>query len=173
MQTIGHEIATRYDRISVKERIIAEIKRRLDTKDWSFSTVNWGRIQRFALPDDYDGKAGPVLCILDGEESFGGNAQTYQNTVSITFEYAVKPGVNEEPSTLLNLIMAELVEVFGKNHRLREGGEDSDGEYLSCSLVPRSYEPDIIEGEPTVRGLLYFELIYRVRTHDMYTPVGN
>ena len=166
MQTLGsHMTKERYNRWSVKARILRELRRRIESEDWQYKTVVWGVVQQHPINDGYDGSSGPVLAILDGLDEFAVTAGPYQNTCTLTFEFAVVPGEEEEPSTMLNLIMAELVEVMAGDHTLEEGGHGSGGEKLACGFYPQSFEPEIEEGAHSVRGFLTWELRYRTKMH--------
>lgn len=167
MQTLGTAASPeRYARFTIKERILAEIERRIDTKDWTFATVAWGKVVRYPIPDDFDGKAGPCLAIVDTAERFGITATGYQNECSIDFEFALKVGAKEKASTVLNLITGDLIERMAGDHQLVEGGTP-EGTPLSCTFYPESYEPDLVDAASggVVRGLLTFRLVFRHKTH--------
>lgn len=166
MQTIGsHMTKERYDQISVKVRILREVYRRIKTKDWRFATVNWAHVQRHPLQDDYDGSDGPVLALVDGVEEFGVTGTGYQNEVAFTMEFSLCPGDKEEPSDMLNLIAADLISHIAGDHTLEEGGKGSGGDKLACGFYPETFEPEIVEGAPAVRGYLTWKLRYRHATH--------
>lgn len=158
---LGIDGRREYGRTSVRERIVAEIYRRLKTNDWTLKTEPWRHIQRTPIDAEYDGGRGSILALVDGAEEFGVGGQRTQNTVQIDIEFALIPGEKEEDATVLNLICAELVELFGGEHTLAEGG---DGASLSCTFYARSFEPEYRDGvSQTARGLVTFEMQYRTR----------
>lgn len=169
MQTLGTAASPeRYARFTIKERILREIERRLVSRDWSFATVQWDKIVRYPIPEDYQGRSGPVLALIDGMENFGITTTGYQNECEIQLEFGILPGAEESGSTLLNLILGDLLERVVGDHKLREGGKE-DGQELSCTFYPESFEPSL-ETAPgqVVRGLLTMKLTYRHKTHKPF-----
>ena len=169
MQTLGDATAPeRYARFTIKERILAEIHRLIETKDWSLATVNFAHVVRYPLTENERARKAPFLCIIDADEQFGGNTTGAQNEVTVQFDFGLKCGAKEVPSTVLNLVAGELMERLCGNHQMPEGGKQ-DGERLSCIFAPVSYEPDVEDASTggVVSGLLTFRLTYR---HRMNRP---
>lgn len=163
MQTIGGVTSgLRYERLSVKERALRELVRRIEREEWTFKTVQWGIVQRRPIPEDYRGTKGAALAILDGTEVLGGNMQSAENSVEVMFEFFVTPGKDEEPSTVLNLIAAEIIDILSGEHSLTEEGS---GDALALSLYARSYTPDIDGFRPNspVNAVITFDMRYRHR----------
>lgn len=172
MQTLGsHMTAERYNRWTVKARLLRELRRRIESKDWRYATVEWGVVQQHPINDDYDGSSGPVLAILDGPDDFTErNAHTYQNRCQVMFEFALVPGEKEEPSIMLNLIAGELIEVMAGDHHLEEGGKGSGGAKMACGFYPDLFEPEIEPGGVVVRGFLTWTMQYRTKLHRPHEP---
>lgn len=169
METIGsHMTRDRYSRWAVKARLLREVRRRIEAEEWTYKTVQWGVVQQHPINDDYDGSSGPVLAILDGLDEYSTNAHTYQNLCDLTFEFALVPGEKEEPSTMLNLIAADLVEVMAGDHTLEEGGHGNGGDKLACGFYPQTFEPDITEGGVIVTGILTWQMRYRTKAHKPF-----
>jgi len=175
MQTIGsHTTKERYQRLSVKVRILREIQRRIIVKDWTFLTVNWGKVQREPIPEEYDGQNGPVLALLSGFDSYALTGHHSQNTADMVMEFAILPGDEEEPSDVLELIAADLVQLFGGEQKLEEGGKGSGGETLTAMFEPVSFETETTRDDdsPCVRGFLTFKMIYRHLRNNPFGRVG-
>lgn len=171
MQTLGEHIPQdRYTKLTVKVRLLREIERRLKAEDWSFKTVVWQNVQRHPINDDYDGRDGATLAVVDNFEEFTTDAHKSQAECLVLFEFALKPGAEEEPSDLLNLIQGEIVSLLGGQHTLEEGGTGTGGAKLACGFRPTNFEPEIEEEAEVVRGTLTFALSYRYRNHDPFEP---
>lgn len=165
MQTLGDATAPdRYARLTIKERILAEIVRLIETHDWSLATVKFAHVLRHPLSDEQRPRMLPCLCVLDTVENFTTNTTGMQNDVAVQFEFSLKCGAKEVPSTVLNLVAGELMERLCGNHQLPEGGKP-EGEPLSCTFLPVSYEPDVEDAQAggIVVGLLTFRLQYRTK----------
>lgn len=171
MQTLGaYEAPERYTRLSVKVRILREIKRRLESAEWRYKTVTWSRVVRTALTDDFDPAQGPTLSVRCGLDEYGTTATKYQNRCTLNMDFALIAGENEEPEDVLNLIAADLVEVMAGDHHLEEGGKGSGGDKMACGFYPQTFEDEIVEGDPVIRGYLTWEMRYRTGTHRPYDP---
>lgn len=166
MQTLGTIPDTRYSRVTIKERIMREITRRITTKDWRFTTAAWDRVQRYPIDDGAD-IVGSVLSVLSGPETYRpGAGRCTEVQADVQFEFIASVGAGEELETVVNLVAGEVIELLSGQHELREGG---DGQVLACTLYPRAYEPDVEDGPGGLaRGLVSFDLVYRVKTHKPF-----
>lgn len=170
MRAIGYTPPTRYDRLPYRERIMREFKRRLESKDWEFSTVNWTTILRCPLTDHWGDHAagGERLSLIDSDETFAVNTSASENTFSVEVEYIINPGEDEVGISALNIVCAELIEVLCGQHDLREGGTP-EGAQLTCSVYPVSYSPTHPDKRnPRARATLNLEVRYRTRTHKLF-----
>lgn len=166
MRTLGTAASPeRYARLTIKERILREISRRLETKDWTFATVQWEKIVRFPIPDDYRG-LGAILSVLDADEEFGVTTTGYQCTCEILLDYVLTPGAGETASSVLELVKGDLIERLAGHHALREGGDNGTGEELSCTFLPVRYQPMVPDNhEGPARAMLTMNLVFRHETH--------
>lgn len=170
MQTIG-TIAppSRYERLPVKERALEQLKLRIEKQDWTFNTVKWTSVQRKpATPAQLKAKNVSVLAIVDGEEAFDrSNTQAGEATVEVAMEFSVGAlGRDEEASTVLNIVAAEIMEVLSGDHKL----EDDNGDQLAVTLYARSFTPDydaVNEGMNPI-GLVIFDMRYRFRKNKPF-----
>lgn len=169
MQRIG-SIAppTRYERLSVKERILHQLVLRIQREDWQFKTVQWRTVQRKPPTDAQLRGREPVLSIVDGEEAFDRtNTTAGEATVEVAMEFAIPMGSDEEPSTVLNLVAAELIEILSGDHNLND---EATGEQLSLSLYARGFTPDYdaVAEKMNPIGLVMFDLRYRFRKNKPF-----
>jgi hypothetical protein len=167
-QTIGGLTASlRYERISVKERALRELALRLTREDWTFKTVQWTLVTRTPIPRDFKGTHGAAIAVVDGDETYGGNVQSAENSVEVMIEFFVSPASDEEPSTVLNLISAEIIDVLSGEHTLTE---DGTGDTLALSLYARRYSPDMegYQSGGTVNAVIVFEMRYRHRKNHPF-----
>ena len=75
-----------------------------------------------------------------------------------------RQGADEEPSTVLNIVAAEILDLFAGEHELFEGGT---GEQLAITLYPREYVPDLesMDSARAASAMITFELRYRTHKH--------
>lgn len=169
MVQVGPPGTRRYEFLSVKERAVAEFVRRIRDKEWRFNTITWDKVSRLPLPRDVRSIRSAQIRITDGIERFGegSNTQTMENTVDLMVEVAVPIGTDEEPSTVLNLVCAEVLDLFLGEHELFEEGA---GEQLAISLYPREYVPDLETFATTgaATAMLSFEMRYRTRRRQPF-----
>lgn len=174
MQTIGQMVSetapNRYATLSIKNRILLEIQRRLQTNEWALQTVKqWDKVVIGELEDEEDDALHAAIGVFDGQEDINYTAQKYENSFDVIFEFQVRPGEKEVPRVMLNQIQADIVETIAGDDKLREGG---DGEQLAASMKAIAYEPDVVPDE-VPRGLLTFRCTYRHVTHRPRQGVGT
>ena len=150
---------------SIRERIIQEIIRRIGTN--AFANVAFDKIIRSEFPDDYTGKQGSVLALLEGRESISADAnRTGQNTLELLLSFAVPLATGEVAATVSNNVAAEQVKALAGQHTLLEGG---DGAPLSCGFKAIAIEPNLLaDGGECATGIVEYQLTYRTDASDPF-----
>lgn len=153
---------------SIRERIIREIIRRIETK--AFDNVAFDRITRGEIPDDYNGGQGSILAVLEGRETFGATAaRASENDLEVFLSFAVPLADGEVAATVSNNVSAELVKALAGQHQMQEGG---DGDALSCIVQAVASEPNVLaDGDECATGIVEYRLKYRTNARDPFAAV--
>ena len=150
---------------SIRERIIREVIRRIEVK--TFDNVSFDKIIRGEIPDDYAGKQGSILAVLEGTEVLGktGNSVTLSD-LELFLSFAVPPAANEEAATVSNNVAGELIKVLSGQHTMLEGG---DGAPLSCMVSPISVQPNRMgDTDECATGMVEFRVQFRTAQYDPF-----
>lgn len=163
--TIGDAPLTeeRYEVLPIKERALRQIKARIMNEDWTFKTVRVGRVQRIPVLDREVPSGQGIIGIIDGLESFGRNTQTEENEVHILFQLLCHVADDEEPSTVINIFMTEVLSYLYGQHDL----EEPDGTQTGLRFAPISFTPQYGEWSKglAIYGELEMSLRYRTRAY--------
>lgn len=156
---------------SIKERIIREIRRRIETK--SFANVSFDRVIRRDLPQDYAGAQGSVLAILEEDEVFTNTAgRAMESDMTLLLNFAIALGPDDEGATVINNVSAELVKALSGQKQLEEGGDGTGGDMLLCFLTPKSVGTGgLADDEEVAVGEVRFGMKFRTKTHDPFALV--
>lgn len=150
---------------SIRERIIREIIRRIETKE--FEAVTFDRVIRSDLPDDYTGDQGSILSVTEGTEVFSPQAgREAQSDLEVFMSFAIPLAANEVAATTSNNVAAAIIKALAGQHTLNEGG---DGEPLSVAFSPVSIQPNVLlDGDECATGVVEFRLMLRTAIHDPF-----
>lgn len=153
---------------SIRERIIREIIRRIEAKE--FEAVTFDRVIRSDLPDDYTGDQGSILSVTEGTEVFDPTAnRARQSTLEVFFSFAVPLAAGEIAATTANNIAGEIIKAMAGQHTMQEGGA---GVSLSATFAPVTVQANVLlDGEECATGVVEFRLQFRTHTHDPFALV--
>ena len=154
---------------SVKERIVREIKRRIETQ--TFANVAFNRVTRRDLPPEYNGEQGSILAILEEDEVFATTAARVMDCeMNLLLNFAVPLAANEEAATVMNNVSAELVRALSGQKQLEEGGDGTGGAMLACYLKPLGVQASALDdGDVCAVGEVRFKVTFRTAVHDPFT----
>lgn len=169
----AHEERDRFEELPVKERALRQFVSRLRNEDWTYKAVPVGKVQRTPLTDRVAPEGRALIAVVDGNEDFNNvTTQTRDNNLTVTVEFVLPVAADEEPSTLLNIFAADVLQILSGQHNLTEEGTGTD---LSVNVKPLNFSPyyDEVGQTKTVYGEIQFLVIYRHRQHRPYDPAGN
>lgn len=146
-----------YDRLTVRERIVREIVRKIEAAQFSTSGIRH-TVMRREVPDDYDRASGAVIAVLEGREDYGTTASSRDNSLSLILQLAIPVGPEEEAATLLNIVSGELLELLNGSHRLGDDGG------LMANLTPVGLTPEVDDDDGGDVAAGYMDWTVRYRT---------
>ena len=172
MQT-ARDLQDKFEELPVKERALRQFVLRLSGEDWTYKVVPVGKVQRRPIVDRVLNGGGAIISVVDGDETFSAkNTNTAENNLTITVAFLLPVATDEEPSTLLNLFAADVLQLLSGQFNLTEEGS---GQNLSVNVQPTAFSPyyDEVGQTKTVYGEFQFLLIYRHQQRRPYSPAGN
>ena len=153
--------------VSVKERVLVQLKSKFEAMtDDDNNGISFMSVERNAL--DRDKKIiGNALGLVDLTELYGYQTSYLLNSLRIALEFNCKiPYSDEEASSVLNAVLAELKRVIAIDPNLVE---DGTGLQLTEDIKFVDYEPDIeTSKDKIVSGFLQFDVFYRTEKENPY-----